>query len=31
VLAERERHLEEMATPEQRRPLMSRVGRRRPS
>lgn len=29
VLAERERHLEEMATPEQRRPLMSRVGRRR--
>jgi hypothetical protein len=31
VLAERERHLEEMTTPEQRRPLMSRVGRRRPS
>src|SRR5450759_545789 len=29
VLAERDRHLEEMATPEQRRPLMSRVGRRR--
>lgn len=29
VLAERERHLEELATPEQRRPLMSRVGRRR--
>jgi hypothetical protein len=29
VLAERERHLEEMATPEQRRPLMSRIGRRR--
>jgi hypothetical protein len=29
VLAERERHLEELATPEQRRPLMSRMGRRR--
>lgn len=29
VLAERERHLEDLATPEQRRPLMSRVGRRR--
>ena len=29
VLAERERHLDEMATPEQRRPLMSRIGRRR--
>jgi hypothetical protein len=29
VLAERERHLEELATPEQRRPLMSRIGRRR--
>ena len=27
VLAERERHLEELATPEQRRPLMSRIGR----
>jgi hypothetical protein len=31
VLAERERHLEELATPEQRRPLMSRIGRRRSS
>ncbi|MDQ2959933.1 MAG: hypothetical protein M3R48_02645 [Candidatus Dormibacteraeota bacterium] len=31
VLAERERHLEEMTTPEQRRPLMSRVGRRPPN
>ncbi len=29
VLAERERHLEELSTPEQRRPLMSRIGRRR--
>ena len=29
VLAERERHLEDLSTPEQRRPLMSRVGRRR--
>jgi hypothetical protein len=29
VLAERERHLEELETPEQRRPLMSRIGRRR--
>jgi hypothetical protein len=29
VLAERERHLGELATPEQRRPLMSRIGRRR--
>ncbi len=29
VLAERERHLEELTTPEQRRPLMSRIGRRR--
>ena len=29
VLAERERHLDELATPEQRRPLMSRIGRRR--
>ena len=28
VLAERERHLEEMTTPEQRRPLMTRVGRK---
>jgi hypothetical protein len=29
ALAERERHLEELSTPEQRRPLMSRIGRRR--
>jgi hypothetical protein len=29
VLAERERHLGDLATPEQRRPLMSRMGRRR--
>jgi hypothetical protein len=29
VLAERERHLDELSTPEQRRPLMSRMGRRR--
>lgn len=28
VLAERERHLETLTTPEQRRPLMSRFGRR---
>lgn len=31
VLAERERHLEEMTTPEQRRPLLSRIGRRPPT
>jgi hypothetical protein len=31
VLAERERHLDEMATPEQRRPLMSRIGKRKGS
>ncbi|MHB8719353.1 MAG: hypothetical protein ACYDAC_10755 [Candidatus Dormibacteria bacterium] len=30
VLAERERQLDSMTTPEQRRPLMSRVGRRAP-
>ncbi len=31
VLAERERHLENLTTPGQRRPLMSRIGRRRAS
>lgn len=30
VLAERERQLKEMTTPEQRRPLLSRIGRTRP-